>query len=47
VVTEVAHDRVYAEIADKHRISGTLVSEPDAIFEIFEVGADGLDRRCS
>ena len=25
------HDHVYAEIADKHRIGGTLVPEPDAL----------------
>jgi hypothetical protein len=34
---ESAHDHVHDEIADKHRIGGTLVPEPDAIFEILEV----------
>jgi hypothetical protein len=34
---EAVHDHVYDEIADKHRIGGTLVPEPDAIFEILEV----------
>jgi hypothetical protein len=34
---EAVHDHVYDEIADKHRLSGTLVPEPDAIFEIHEV----------
>jgi hypothetical protein len=37
---ESVHDHVYGEIADKHRIGGTLVSEPDAIFEILELEAD-------
>jgi hypothetical protein len=32
---------MHDEIADKHRICGTLVAEPDAIFEIFEAGEDG------
>jgi hypothetical protein len=36
---EFVHDHVYDEIADKHCIGGTLVPEPDAIFEILEVEA--------
>jgi hypothetical protein len=35
------HDHIYDEIASKHHLGGTLVPEPDAIFEIFEVGEDG------
>jgi hypothetical protein len=34
---ESVHDHVYNEIANKHCIGGTLVPEPDAIFEILEV----------
>src|SRR4029077_10533166 len=35
---ETVHDHVHDEIADKHRTHGPLVAEPDAIFEILEVG---------
>jgi hypothetical protein len=34
---ESVHDYAHDEIADKHRLCGMLVPEPDAIFEIFEV----------
>jgi hypothetical protein len=35
---EAVHDHVHDEIAAKHRLCATLVPEPDAIFEILEVG---------
>jgi hypothetical protein len=36
---ESVHDHAHDEIATKHRVCGSLVPEPDAIFEIFEVEA--------
>jgi hypothetical protein len=42
---ESVHGHVHDEIADRHRICGTLVPEPDAIFEILEVGDSGFRSR--
>jgi hypothetical protein len=44
-MTGNAHDHVYDEIADKYRICGTLVPEPDAMFEILEVEDSGFRSR--